>query len=128
MDMEESSYVVTEGDGGLTVCAVVSSPDIDCPVDFSFTINLSVGDGMCEMWTLRHSYYRNFVYSDDYSIVFSQCETRACTFVRIADDNEVEESKIIRIQLERPDDLDSRITIGKGSADITIMDDPNDGV
>ena len=57
VDMEETSYVVTEGDGGLTVCAVVSSPDIDCPVDFRFTINLSVGDGMCEVWTLRHSYY-----------------------------------------------------------------------
>ena len=55
VDMEMSSYTVTEGDGGLTVCAVVSSPaDIDCPVDFSFTINLSVGDGMYEVWTLRH--------------------------------------------------------------------------
>ena len=68
------------------------------------------------------------VYSDDYSIAFTQCEPRACTFVRINDDNEVEKEKNIRIQLERPEDLDSRITIGRGSADITIIDDPNDGV
>ena len=52
VDVEKSTYVVTEGDGGLTVCAVVSSPDIDFPVDFSFIINLSVGDGMYEVWTL----------------------------------------------------------------------------
>ena len=43
VDLENTWYEVTESDGGVSVCAVIRSPDIDCPVDFDFTINFSVG-------------------------------------------------------------------------------------
>ena len=38
MGLEHVQYSVIEEDGVIEVCAVVSSPDIDCPVDFSFEV------------------------------------------------------------------------------------------
>ena len=49
VDLQDARLEVTEGDGGVPVCAVIRSPDITCPVDFTFTISLSVGDGTLEM-------------------------------------------------------------------------------
>ena len=47
VDIENSSYETTEGDGAVTVCTVVSYPsDIVCPVDFNFTVDLIVENGM----------------------------------------------------------------------------------
>ena len=45
VDFGNITYVATEGDE-VSVCAVIRHPDITCPVDFTFTINLSAGDGM----------------------------------------------------------------------------------
>ena len=45
VDFENITYVATEGDE-VSVCAVITHPDSTCPVDFTFTINLSAGDGM----------------------------------------------------------------------------------
>ena len=38
-------YLVTEGVGAVTVCAIIDRPDIVCPVNFNFKVTLSVGDG-----------------------------------------------------------------------------------
>ena len=46
MDLEETRFEVTESDGEVSVCAAIRTPDINCPVDFDFTINVSVGEGM----------------------------------------------------------------------------------
>ena len=45
VDLENVTYQVTEG-GLVQICAVVRTPNISCPVDFSYDLNLSVGDGM----------------------------------------------------------------------------------
>ena len=54
VDIEYSSYETTEGDGTVTVCTVVSFPSgIVCPVDFSFTVDLIVEDGMYNVHSCR---------------------------------------------------------------------------
>ena len=42
--LEHVQYSVIEEDGVIEVCAVVSSPDIDCPVDFSFEVKFFTVD------------------------------------------------------------------------------------
>ena len=48
--------------------------------------------------------------------------------VAIEDNNVVETTRNLTIILERPEDLDDRITIGYGRGEIAIVDDIHDGV
>ena len=48
VDLERAHYQVTEGNT-VQVCAVVRTPNITCPVAFSFDINLAVGEGIAMM-------------------------------------------------------------------------------
>ena len=41
----ETPYEVAEDMGVIMVCAVVSEPQIDCPVDFPFNVNVTTVDG-----------------------------------------------------------------------------------
>ena len=44
MKFEKSLYEVTEGvDDSVEVCAIITSPEISCPVDFIFEIILNEG-------------------------------------------------------------------------------------
>ena len=124
-------YLATEGMGAVTVCAIIDRPVIDCPVNFNFEVTLSVGDGgsgssndgdttMCMCVDV------DFV--DDLPIVFTTCATRACTAVSIIDDDRVEDETEIRIRLERPTDLDSRISVDTSYSRIEITDDPDDSM
>ena len=45
MGLEQTVYTADEGDGSVEVCAVVYSPDLDCPIEFSFDVSLSASDG-----------------------------------------------------------------------------------
>ena len=45
VDLQRVNYQVTEG-SSVVVCASVRTPNITCPVTFSFELNLSVGNGM----------------------------------------------------------------------------------
>ena len=45
VDLERVNYQVTE-ENAVQVCAFVRTPNITCPVTFSFDINLSVGEGI----------------------------------------------------------------------------------
>ena len=47
--LEMTVYSVSEGDGNVEVCAVVHSPNIDCPIEFSFAVNLTTKDGTASM-------------------------------------------------------------------------------
>ena len=42
--LEHVQYSVNEEDGVIKVCAVVSSPDIDCPIDFPFKVKFFTVD------------------------------------------------------------------------------------
>ena len=40
--LERTYYSVSEGDGTLQVCAVVSDPSGTCPIDFTFTVVIEI--------------------------------------------------------------------------------------
>ena len=43
--LEKTIYSVSEDDGMLEVCAIVTTPDIGCPIQFPFQVSLSTTDG-----------------------------------------------------------------------------------
>ena len=43
--LEESFYQVSENMGVVTVCTVVNSTGISCPIDYLFEVKLSTKDG-----------------------------------------------------------------------------------
>ena len=47
--LEETFYEVPEGDM-VEVCAIVSSPNVSCPIEFPFSVNLSTADGSAGMY------------------------------------------------------------------------------
>ena len=60
--------------------------------------------------------------------MFPSCAARACTAVTIIDDDSVEDQTEIRIRLERPTDLDSRIFVDTSYSIIKITDDQDDSM
>ena len=42
--LERTLYQVSEDDGVVEVCAIVYSPNITCPITFSFNASLSTND------------------------------------------------------------------------------------
>ena len=47
--LENTVYNVSENEGVVEVCAVVSSPDIECPIGFPIFVNLDTRDGSAGM-------------------------------------------------------------------------------
>ena len=45
MGLERTVYNVLENVGVVEVCAIVYSPDIDCPIQFPFNVSLSTRNG-----------------------------------------------------------------------------------
>ena len=68
------------------------------------------------------------VVSVDIPIIFLACESRVCVTVTIVDDDSVDNTETVNIALERPEDLDRRISIRNGRGQIIIADDSTDGV
>ena len=68
------------------------------------------------------------VASDDYyplneTLQFSVNQTRVCTNISIIDDLTVEQKESFYISLERPADLNNRITISYASGEVVISND-----
>lgn len=49
--LEQTVYVVSEDGTSVEVCAVVYSPDVDCPIEFSFDVSLSTRNGSAGNYT-----------------------------------------------------------------------------
>ena len=43
--LERTFYTVSEDDGIVEVCAIVTDPDIMCPIEFPFQVNFSTTNG-----------------------------------------------------------------------------------
>ena len=112
------------------LCAVVSSPAIDCPIEFSFKVNMSAQIG-----SAGNPYY-NAVNPEEYFplsviLMFDACERRRCVNVTIVDDFDVESYYYERIvyTLERTPGLDSRIDLRPyGRSRIMLNDDESYGL
>ena len=48
--VERTEKSVSEDVGVVEVCVVVTSPDINCPVEFPFNIGVSTVDGSAGKW------------------------------------------------------------------------------
>ncbi|CAI8015468.1 hypothetical protein GBAR_LOCUS9583, partial [Geodia barretti] len=116
--LEMTVYSVSEGDGNVEVCAVVHSPNIDCPIEFSFAVNLTTKDGTA-------------ISPMDYgalstTLMFDTCETRKCTNIAIANDDIPEGTESFNVTLEGTPGLDDRITLDPVDGEIQISD--RDGI
>ena len=61
-------------------------------------------------------------YGKEAILMFSSCETRACTSLTIIDDNVAELTERFSVKLNRTDGLDPIITLDPVVAEVTIMD------
>jgi hypothetical protein len=115
--LERTHYNVSEENGTVEVCAIIRNPHIECPVEKTFIMNISSADGSA-------------VASNDYdtlstSLVFDACETRACTDVRIINDDWSENAETFTVSLERNSAQDAWLSIDPAEAEVTIL--LNDG-
>jgi hypothetical protein len=115
--LERTHYNVSEENGTVEVCAIIRRPHIECPVEKTFMMSISSADGSA-------------VASNDYdtlstSLVFDACETRACTDVRIINDNWPENAETFTVSLERNSAQDAWLSIDPAEAKVTIL--LNDG-
>ena len=61
-------------------------------------------------------------YGKEAILMFSSCETRACTNLTIVDDIAAELTEMFSVKLNRSDGLDQRITLDPVVAEVEIMD------
>ena len=61
-------------------------------------------------------------YGKEAILMFSSCETRACTSLTILDDIVAELTERFSVKLNRTDGLDQRITLDPVMAEVEIMD------
>ena len=53
--LENIAYQVSENTSVAQACAVVYSPNITCPIESNFTVNLSTSDGSAGIYTLTNT-------------------------------------------------------------------------
>ena len=55
--LERTLYMTTEDVVLVEVCVIVSSPNISCPIEFPFTVNLSTTNGTAGKHCDEHNWY-----------------------------------------------------------------------
>ena len=138
--LERTFYQVSENVGVVEVCAIVYSPEGDCPIEFLFDVNLIITNGRAGKERVKNYTYRYcckkltslfLVSLMDYQnvssiLAFDTCGTQQCTEIPIEDDMIVELTETLFVTLERTPGLHSRITLNPVDAEIEITD--NDGL
>jgi hypothetical protein len=121
--LERTFYNVSEGVGAMNVCAIVYSPIVPCPVNFSFDVSLSTN---YDCSSANGSAVSSLNYSlSDTTLTFAACETKRCMSVSIVDDDTPGNVESFDVTLERTTDLDSRIALDPVNGILEITD--NDG-
>ena len=52
--LERTYYSVSEGEGLIEVCAVVSNPTGTCPIDFTFTVDIQIREDRKLFLVFKH--------------------------------------------------------------------------
>ena len=139
--LEKMFHQVSEGEGVVEVCVIVSRPNrnLICPISFPFDVSLSTEDGSagirhCSAVCL-HDYNTTFstVAPIDYLglstiLMFVTCGTQQCVNVVIVDDDVLENVESFDVTLERTPGLDSRITLDPVDTVVEITDDDGEYV
>ena len=134
--LERTLHQVSEDVGVVEVCAIVYSPEVDCPIEFLFEVNLIIINGSAGKQRVKIIVYvmlqKLFLVSPmDYGhvssiLAFDTCDTQQCTEIPIKDDMKAELTESFNVTLERTPGLDSRITLDPVDGKIEISD--NEGV
>ena len=134
--LEKVVYSVSEDTDVAELCAVVTNPTTNCPIDFPFNVSLLTHDKSAGK--TRHIYCQwqicitlSTVNHTDYSapsvtLKFATCETRQCLNVSIMDDVVDEPEESFSYTLERLVNLDPRIILAPSAGEVFILD--NDGM
>ena len=129
-------YDVTEMDLNISVCVIIQSPDVECPVGFSFSIVLLSRDKSAGVVILIYSMYLpvsiavvSFYSEAKYDFkglseipVFKRCTKYMCVDVTVIDDMDLEGTEQFIIEL---DVMDERIVVNERAKtmNITIFED-----
>ena len=137
--LESVDCLIGEGDGAILVCVVTKElTNTDCPVAFPFTLHLLIVDN--ERTTAGQKSTANLLsyiiicvladFSGDHhgmstDLLFAPCTSEHCYHIPITDDVIVEQHESFFVSLERPDNLDERITLDSGytEKEVIILDD-----
>ena len=137
--LERTYYSVSESDGTLLVCAVLSDPSGTCPLNFTFIVDIQMSGGNAGKYRMYALQYFIFImYKNtsptlsvmDYSPVatrlrFNRCARRECVVVSIIDDINLENSETFHMTLVRTPGLAFNITLHPVNGVVEISD--NDG-
>ena len=110
-----STSSVGEGDGSITVSAGVASPDISCPVAFSFSVPLSIVRNTAEN--------SDFSRRRDHVLQFDECDLLSAAQISIVDDRLVEHTETFNVRMERAPGLDDSIIWFTSEITVEITDD-----
>ena len=129
-----TQYNVTEMDLNISVCVIIQSPDVECPVDFSFSIVLLSRDKSAGVILIYSMYLPvsiavvSFHSEAKYDFkalseipVFKRCTKYICVDVTIIDDMDLEGTEQFIIEL---DVMDERIMVNETAKmmNITILE------
>ena len=106
---------VGEGDGSITVSAIVASPDISCPVAFPFSVPLSIVRNTAEN--------SDFSHRRDHVLQFDECDSSSAAQISIVDDRLVEHTETFNVRMERAPGLDDSIIWFTSEITVEIVDD-----
>ena len=132
--LEQTFYSTPEDGGSVEVCVVVHFPDIDCLIQFPFTVLLSTTDfsaGNAPICACTHSLYITTESPMDYGaavktvVQFDECERRSCINIPIMDDELLENTEYFNLTLER-NGLHERIQLDPVDGLVQITN--NDGM
>ena len=133
--IEQTHYTVIENVGAVEVCAVVFSPDISCPIEFSFSIQVTVTDRTtgtlyfisqsesAHATSYNSGYFTVPAMEYDETLMFAVCETRKCVAIAVTDDQADEPDEAINIHLGRTADLHPQIDLSPVDGEILVVDD-----
>ena len=133
--IEGSSEVsIQEDHGEVQFCVAVQTPSIDCPINFPFTLNISIVNGTTgevSYFTyiiIRECFYCYTVSSgEDVAttsvIIFNTCDEVSCGVIKIVNDDIAEEPELFEFMLERTSDLNERIYLQSITWKLSINDD-----
>ena len=143
MGLQQTYFNVIESVGVVEVCAIITSPLINCPVEFPFDVGLSTKDGTAgktpslkieqirlQMTRKSFSLLTNnsvvTVQTTDYGalnvlLTFDTCETRKCVNVSITDDGVDEPDEFFIFNLTRTSNLHSKIQLGRDQGQVQII-------
>ena len=118
-----------ESVGVVELCAKITFPSINCPVEFPFDIGLSTADGTAGKTLIYARACKiilcSTVQTADYEaldvlLTFDTCETRKCANVSIIDDGVDESDEFFTFNLTRTSNLHTRIELDPASGRVLI--------